>query len=56
MTVKALKNQTLKRPDIHGYRTGREVNTISYTCPVCHKHVSKDENCKYCDQALDWSE
>jgi hypothetical protein len=50
----ALKKQIPKKPNIHGYREGREVNTISYTCPACNKHVSRVAYCKECGQALLW--
>lgn len=52
----ALKKQIPKKPIIHGYREGREVNTISYTCPICNKHIDKDNYCKHCGNTLDWSE
>jgi hypothetical protein len=54
--VSALKKQIPKKPNIHGYREGREVNTISYTCPVCNKHIGRDKFCKHCSQALDWGD
>ena len=44
------------KPNIHGYREGRYINTISYTCPVCNNHISRDAFCKHCGQALDWSD
>lgn len=50
----ALEKQIPKKPKIHGYREGREINTISYTCPVCNKHISKEKFCKHCGQALFW--
>lgn len=57
MTLKeAVEKQIPKKPNIHGYREGREVNTISYTCPACNKHVSRDAYCKECGQALDWGD
>ena len=52
----ALEKQIPKKPNIRGYREGREVNTISYTCPVCNKHIGRDKFCKHCSQALDWSD
>ena len=52
----ALEKQIPKKPNIHGYREGREINTISYTCPVCNKHIGREDYCKYCGQALDWSD
>ena len=55
--IEALEKQIPIKTNIHGYRTGREVNTISYTCPVCNKHISnEDKCCKQCGQRLDWSE
>ena len=51
-----LEKQIPKKPNIHGYREGREVNTISYTCPVCNKHIGRDAYCKHCGTALDWSD
>jgi hypothetical protein len=49
----ALEKQIPKKPNIHGYREGREVNTISYTCPICNKHIGRDAFCKHCGQKLD---
>ena len=54
--IPALEKQIPKKPKIHGYRDGREINTTSYTCPVCNKHIGRDEYCKHCGQALDWSD
>ena len=50
----ALEKQVPKKPNIHGYREGREVNTVSYTCPICNKHIGREDYCKHCGQALDW--
>lgn len=52
----ALEKQTPKKPNIHGHREGREINSISYTCPVCNQHISREKYCKHCGQALDWSD
>ena len=51
-----IEKQIPKKPIILGYREGREINTISYTCPMCHKHTSKENYCRDCGQALDWSD
>lgn len=51
-----IEKQIPKKPNIHGYREGREVNTISYTCPICNKHIGRENFCKHCGQALDWSD
>jgi hypothetical protein len=52
--LSALEKQIAKKPNIHGYREGREINTISYTCPVCNKHIGRENFCKHCGQALDF--
>lgn len=54
--INALKKQIPRKPNIHGYREGREINTISYTCPICNRHIGREDYCKHCGQALDWSE
>ena len=56
MAIKALEKQIPKKPNIHGYREGREINTISYTCPICNKHIGRESFCNHCGQALDWGE
>lgn len=52
--ISALEKQIPKKPNIHGYREGREINTISFTCPICNKHISRDDFCKHCGQAILW--
>lgn len=37
---------------VHGYRPGRAVNSISYTCPTCGAHIGRYPFCKYCGQTL----
>lgn len=54
--MSALEKRMPKKPNIHGLREGREINTISYTCPICNKHISRDNYCKHCGQALDWGD
>jgi hypothetical protein len=51
-----IEKQIPKKPIIHGYREGREINTISFTCPNCNKHIGRENFCKHCGQALDWSD
>lgn len=54
--INALKKSISIKPNIHGFREGREINTISYTCPICHQHIGRENYCKHCGQALDWSD
>ena len=56
LVISALENQIPKKPNVHGYREGREINTISYTCPACNEHIGRENYCKHCGQALDWSD
>lgn len=56
IALAALEKQIPKKPTIHGYREGREINTISYTCPICNKHISRESFCYHCGQALDWGD
>lgn len=51
-----LKKQISRKPNIHGYREGRLINTISYTCPICNKHIGREDYCKHCGQKIDWSD
>lgn len=54
--VSALEKQIPKKPIIHGVRD-RDINTISYTCSVCNKHIGiREDYCKNCGNALDWGE
>lgn len=54
--VSALDKQMPKPPLMHGFREGREINTISFTCPICHQHIGRENYCEHCGQALDWSD
>ncbi len=54
--INAFEKQISKKPNIHGFRDGREINTISFTCPICNKHIGRENFCKHCGQALDWSD
>ena len=56
LAISALEKQIPQKPNIHGYREGREINTISYTCPNCNKHIGRENHCKHCGQALDRSD
>ena len=51
-----IEKQTPKKPIIHGFREGREINTISFTCPACGRHIGRENHCKHCGQVLDWSD
>ena len=56
MGASAIEKQIPKKVVVHGLRD-REVNTISYTCPICNKHIGKNDNyCKHCGNALDRGE
>ena len=46
----------VKKPIVCGYREDRLINSISYVCPSCHNHISIDNFCENCGQALDWSD
>ena len=52
----ALSKQIPEKGNIHGIREGREINTVSYTCPVCHNHIGRDNYCKHCGQRLEWGD
>ena len=52
----ALEKQIPEKGNVHGIRDGREINTVSYTCPVCHNHIGRDNYCKHCGQKLDWGD
>lgn len=54
--IEALKKQIPKKIKMHGCKEGRMINTISFTCPTCNEHIYRDNCCKYCGQALDWSD
>ena len=54
--MSAIKKQIPKEPLMCGYREDRPINSISYVCPICHKHISRDNYCKHCGQALDWGD
>lgn len=47
----ALEKQIPTQAKTHGERN-REVNSISYTCPVCKSHVDKCNYCSNCGQAI----
>lgn len=51
MAVEALEKQIPMQAKTHGERN-REVNSISYTCPVCKSHVDKCNYCSNCGQAI----
>ena len=52
----ALAKEIPEKPKVPGLREGREINTVSYTCPMCNEHIGRDRYCKHCGQALDWSD
>lgn len=49
--LSALEKQIPTQAQTHGERN-REVNSISYTCPVCKSHVDKCNYCSNCGQAI----
>ena len=52
----ALAKEMPEKPKVHGIREGREINTVSYTCPMCNEHIGRDRYCKHCGLALDWGD
>lgn len=56
IACKAMEKLIPKKPNIHGYREGREINTISYTCPSCNKRINIADYCEHCGQAIKWGE
>lgn len=52
----ALQKQIPKRAVKHGFDPNKMISTIHYTCPICNKHISRENYCKHCGQALDWSD
>lgn len=52
MAIKACKKQIPKKVVVHGFDPNKLISTVSYTCPVCHTHVSESEYCSNCGQAL----
>jgi predicted RNA-binding Zn-ribbon protein involved in translation (DUF1610 family) len=54
--INALKKQIPKKAIVHGLREGREINTVSYTCPVCNNHIGRDDYCTHCGQKLEWGD
>jgi hypothetical protein len=50
------KLQIPKKVIVHGIRPDREVNTVSFTCPNCNSHLSRQSVCPECNQVLDWSD
>ena len=53
---KLAEKQIPKKVVRHGFDPNKLISTVSYTCPVCHTHVSESEYCSNCGQALDWSD
>ena len=51
--IEALEKQIPKQPIIHGYRDGRLINTLSYTCQSCGEYIGAENYCKHCVQAID---
>lgn len=54
--ISALEKQIPKKPIKHGFDPNALISTVSYTCPVCNKHIGRDKFCKHCSQALDWGD
>ena len=54
--IKVENLQIPKKVIVHGIRPDREVNTVSFTCPNCNSHLSRQSICPECNQVLDWSD
>lgn len=52
----ALEKQIPKDVVIHGFSPNRMISSISYACPICNKHIGRENFCKHCGQALGWGD
>lgn len=54
--IAALKKQLPQKPNKHSFDPSKSISSVSYTCPICSKHIGRDACCKHCGQALDWGD
>lgn len=52
----ALEKQIPKKVIIQGLNPSKEISSISFVCPSCKQHISRQRYCPNCGQALDRSD
>lgn len=52
----AIEKQIPKKATIRGLNPSKEISSISFVCPSCKQHISRQRYCPNCGQALEWSD